>query len=156
MRLCKEIVRKNLRNFWGKNFIPNIPPNGKWVSPKFKNMQQEILKNTLEFLNIPELKQYSEGDLQQRIIDNLQVFLLEFGKGFTFVGRQYKITVNNIPYHMDLVFYHRILKCFVLIDLKKNSVRHEDLGQMNMYLGYFQWKRICQRQCAYWDYFIIK
>lgn len=119
-------------------------------------MQQEILKNTLEFLNIPELKQYSEGDLQQRIIDNLQVFLLEFGKGFTFVGRQYKITVNNIPYHMDLVFYHRILKCFVLIDLKKNSVRHEDLGQMNMYLGYFQWKRICQRQCAYWDYFIIK
>lgn len=88
-------------------------------------------------MNIPELKQHSEGDLEQRIIDNLQIFLLELGKGFTFVGRQYKITVNNIHYHVDLVFYHRILKCFVLIDLKKNSVRHEDIGQMNMYLGYF-------------------
>ena len=100
---------------------------------------EDVIKNTytLEFLNIPELKQYSEGDLEQRIIDNLQIFLLELGKGFSFVGRQYKITVNNIHYHVDLVFYHRILKCFVLIDLKKNSVRHEDIGQMNMYLGYF-------------------
>ena len=100
---------------------------------------EDVIKNTytLEFLNIPELKQYSEGDLEQRIIGNLQIFLLELGKGFTFVGRQYKITVNNIHYHVDLVFYHRILKCFVLIDLKKNSVRHEDIGQMNMYLGYF-------------------
>lgn len=100
---------------------------------------EDVIKNTytLEFLNIPELKQYSEGDLEQRIIDNLQIFLLELGKGFTFVGRQYKITVNNIHYYVDLVFYHRILKCFVLIDLKKNSVRHEDIGQMNMYLGYF-------------------
>ena len=100
---------------------------------------EDVIKNTytLEFLNIPELKQYSEGDMEQRIIDNLQIFLLELGKGFTFVGRQYKITVNNIHYHVDLVFYHRILKCFVLIDLKENSVRHEDIGQMNMYLGYF-------------------
>ncbi len=100
---------------------------------------EDVIKNTytLEFLNIPELKQYSEGDLEQRIIDNLQIFLLELGKGFTFVGRQYKITVNNIHYHVYLVFYHRILKCFVLIDLKKNSVKHEDIGQMNMYLGYF-------------------
>ncbi len=100
---------------------------------------EDVIKNTytLEFLNIPEVKQYSESDLEQRIIDNLQTFLLELGKGFTFVGRQYKITVNNIHYHVDLVFYHRILKCFVLIDLKKNSVRHEDIGQMNMYLGYF-------------------
>ena len=102
-------------------------------------LSMQVIKNTytLEFLNIPEFKQYSEGDLEQRIIDNLQIFLLELGKGFTFVGRQYKITVNNIHYHVDLVFYHRILKCFVLIDLKKNSVRHEDIGQMNMYLGYF-------------------
>ena len=78
-----------------------------------------------------------EGDLEQRIIDNLEKFLLELGKGFTFVGRQYKIMVNNIHYRVDLVFYHRILKCFVLIDLKKNSVQHEEIGQMNMYLGYF-------------------
>lgn len=100
---------------------------------------EDVIKNTytLEFLNIPELRRYSEGDLEQRIIDNLQTFLLELGKGFTFVGRQYKIVINNTNYHVDLVFYHRILKCFVLIDLKKNSVKHEDIGQMNMYLGYF-------------------
>lgn len=100
---------------------------------------EDVIKNTytLEFLNLPELDRYTEGDLEQRIIDNLQSFLLELGKGFTFVGRQYKITVNNVQYHVDLVFYHRILKCFVLIDLKKNSVKHEDIGQMNMYLGYF-------------------
>ena len=100
---------------------------------------EDVIKSTytLEFLNLPEPKQYTESDLEQRLIDNLQKFLLELGKGFTFVGRQYKITINNIHYHVDLVFYHRILKCFVLIDLKKNSVRHEDIGQMNMYLGYF-------------------
>lgn len=100
---------------------------------------EDVIKSTytLEFLNLPELDQYTEGDLEQRIIDNLEKFLLELGKGFTFVGRQYKITVNNVHYRVDLVFYHRILKCFVLIDLKKNSVQYEDIGQMNMYLGYF-------------------
>ncbi len=100
---------------------------------------EDVIKSTytLEFLNLPESSQYTESDLEQRLIDNLQKFLLELGKGFTFVGRQYKITINNVHYYVDLVFYHRILKCFVLIDLKKNSVRHEDIGQMNMYLGYF-------------------
>ena len=103
------------------------------------NKPEDVIKDTytLEFLNIPELEQYSESDLEQRIIDNLQKFLLELGKGFTYVGRQYTITINNIHYRVDLVFYHRILKCFVLIDLKKNSVQHEDIGQMNMYMGYF-------------------
>ena len=103
------------------------------------NKPEDAIKDTytLEFLNIPELEQYSESDLEQRIIDNLQKFLLELGKGFTYVGRQYSITINNVHYYVDLVFYHRILKCFVLIDLKKNSVQHEDIGQMNMYMGYF-------------------
>jgi len=64
-------------------------------------------------------------------------FLLELGKGFTFVGRQYRITINNTHYRVDLVFYHRILRCFVLIDLKINDVGHHDIGQMNMYMGYF-------------------
>ena len=100
---------------------------------------EDIVKSTytLEFLDIPEQEKYSENDLEQRIIDNLQKFLLELGKGFTFVKRQYPLTINNVHYHVDLVFYHRILKCFVLIDLKKNSVQHEDIGQMNMYMGYF-------------------
>ena len=63
--------------------------------------------------------------------------MLELGKGFTYVGRQYPLTIGNRHYHIDLVFYHRILKCFVLIDLKKNAVKHQDIGQMNMYMGYF-------------------
>lgn len=89
---------------------------------------EDVIKSTytLEFLNLPESSQYTENDLEQRLIDNLQKFLLELGKGFTFVGRKYKNTINNVHYHVDLVFYHRILKCFVLIDLKKNSVRHEE------------------------------
>ena len=100
---------------------------------------EDVIKDTytLEFLGLPEKKKYSERDLEQRLIDNLQTFLLELGKGFAFIGRQYPLTINNIHYHIDLVFYHRILKCFVLIDLKKNAVKHKDIGQMNMYMGYF-------------------
>ena len=100
---------------------------------------EDIIKDTytLEFLNMPEKAIYEESELEEKIINNLQKFLMELGKGFTFVGRQYPILINNKHYHCDLVFYHRILKCFVLIDLKINSVQHEDVGQMNMYMGYF-------------------
>lgn len=90
-----------------------------------------------EFLKIPEPWQVSETQLETHLCDHLQQFLLELGKGFTFVGRQYRITLGNIHYKVDLVFYHRILRCFVLIDLKINDVQHHDIGQMNLYLGYF-------------------
>lgn len=90
-----------------------------------------------EFLKIPESHQVSELELETQLCDHLQQFLLELGKGFTFVGRQYRMTLNNTHYRVDLVFYHRILRCFVLIDLKMNDVQHQDIGQMNMYLGYF-------------------
>ena len=92
----------------------------------------------LEFLNIPEHHQYNEKQLEQQIFDNLQKFIMELGKGFAFVGRQYRIILDNTPFHVDLVFYHRILKCFVLIDLKVRSVKHGDIGQMNLYLNYFE------------------
>ncbi|MFN3850700.1 MAG: YhcG family protein [Spirosomataceae bacterium] len=99
----------------------------------------DIIKDNyvLEFLKIPEPYQISEKELETKLIDNLQTFLLELGKGFTFVGRQYKISIDNNHYRVDLVFYHRILRCFVLIDLKIEEVKHQDIGQMNMYLGYF-------------------
>lgn len=90
-----------------------------------------------EFLKIPEPHHISESDLETRLLDNLQTFLLELGKGFTYVGRQYRITLDNRHYKVDLVFYHRLLRCFVLIDLKIRKVQHEDIGQMNMYMGYF-------------------
>ena len=91
-----------------------------------------------DFLKIPEPYHLSETDLEKRLIDNIQHFLLELGKGFAFIGRQYRITLANTHYYVDLVFYHRILKCFVLIDLKKEKVGYQDVGQMNMYLGYFE------------------
>lgn len=99
----------------------------------------DIIKDTytLEFLNVKEQEKYSEKDLEDEILDHLQEFLLELGKGFTFVKRQYGMNINNKTYKCDLVFYHRILKCFVLIDLKVEDVQHEDVGQMNMYMGYF-------------------
>lgn len=90
-----------------------------------------------EFLKIPEPWQISETQLETLLCQHLQQFLLELGKGFTFVGRQYRISLNNEHYRVDLVFYHRILRCFVLIDLKMGEVQHHDIGQMNMYLGYF-------------------
>ncbi|MBN2659552.1 MAG: DUF1016 domain-containing protein [Calditrichaeota bacterium] len=99
----------------------------------------DIVKDpyVFEFLGLPELKIYSEQDFEKRLIDNLSSFLLELGKGFAFIGNQYRITLNNTHYFVDLVFYHRILKCFVLIDLKLGKVNHKDIGQMNMYLNYF-------------------
>ena len=90
-----------------------------------------------EFLKIPEPYLVSETQLETLLCNHLQQFLLELGKGFTFVGRQYRITLNNTHFKVDLVFYHRILRCFVLIDLKIVDVQHHDIGQMNMYLGYF-------------------
>lgn len=92
----------------------------------------------LEFLKIPEPHHLSETDLEKRLVEELQHFLLELGKGFAFIGRQYRITLGNRHHYVDLVFYHRILKCFVLIDLKREEAGYEDVGQMNMYLGYFE------------------
>jgi predicted nuclease of restriction endonuclease-like (RecB) superfamily len=101
---------------------------------------KDIVKDpyVLEFLQISQEYRMTENRLEQKIIDNLQTFLLELGKGFSFVGRQYRITLDNDHYYVDLVFYHRILKCFVLIDLKTKHVKHQDIGQMNMYLNYFK------------------
>ena len=92
----------------------------------------------LDFLQIPETYTLSETEIEERIVSQLQHFLLEMGKGFAFVGRQYRIMLGNRPYRIDLVFYHYVLKCFVLIDLKRETAGYEDIGQMNMYLGYFE------------------
>lgn len=101
---------------------------------------EDVVKDpyVFEFLGIPEHQKYSEKDLERRLISNLGSFLLELGKGFTFVANQYRITLDNTHFYVDLVFYHRILKCFVLIDLKLGKVNHQDVGQMNMYLNYFK------------------
>lgn len=91
----------------------------------------------LEFLGLKEKPQYCESDLESRIIDHLQDFLLEMGKGFTFVGRQVRFTFDEEHFRVDLVLYNRLLRCFVLVDLKIGKLRHQDLGQMQMYVNYY-------------------
>jgi len=91
----------------------------------------------LEFMGLPEKSTYSENDLEQGIIDKLEHFLLELGTGFTFVARQKRISFDDKHFHIDLVFYNRILKCFVLIDLKIGELKHQDIGQMQMYVNYY-------------------
>ena len=91
----------------------------------------------LEFIGLPEHSSYSESDLEQELIDKLEHFLLELGNGFTFVARQKRISFEDKHFRIDLVFYNRILKCFVLIDLKIGEIKHQDLGQMQMYVNYY-------------------
>lgn len=91
----------------------------------------------LEFIGLPENEKYSESQLEQKLIDKLEHFLLELGKGFTFVGRQVRITFDEEHYRVDLVFYNRLLQCFVIIDLKIGKLTHQDLGQMQMYVNYY-------------------
>ena len=94
----------------------------------------------LEFLGLPEKAIYSETELENRIIDHLQSFLLELGTGFTFVDRQVRFTFDEKHFKVDLVFFNRILKCFVLFDLKIGELKHQDIGQMQMYVHYYDRK----------------
>jgi predicted nuclease of restriction endonuclease-like (RecB) superfamily len=100
---------------------------------------QDSLKDpyVLEFLGLPEETKYSETELEQKLIDKLEHFLLELGKGYTFVGRQVRFTFDDKHFRVDLVFYNRLLQSFVLIDLKIGEITHQDLGQMQMYVNYY-------------------
>ncbi len=91
----------------------------------------------IEFLGLPESPKLSETDLETALIDNLQAFLLELGKGFAFVARQQRLTLEGDHFYIDLVFYHTVLKCFVLIDLKTGKLTHQDLGQLQLYVNYY-------------------
>ncbi|MCL4155664.1 UNVERIFIED_CONTAM: hypothetical protein GTU68_055786 [Idotea baltica] len=100
---------------------------------------KDVIKDPyiLEFLGLPEHAHYSENDLETELISKLEDFLLELGNGFTFVARQKRISFSDKHFRIDLVFYNRILKCFVLIDLKIGELKHQDLGQMQMYVNYY-------------------
>lgn len=99
----------------------------------------DIVKDpyVLEFLGLPEKAYYSESELESRLIEKLENFLLELGKGYTFVGRQVRLSFDEKHFFVDLVFYNRLLQCFVLIDLKIGELTHQDLGQMQMYVNYY-------------------
>ena len=101
------------------------------------NTSKDLIKDPyiLEFLNVD--KNYKEKDLENEILTHLKEFLLELGKGFTFVGSEVKINIDNKNYYPDLVFYNNILNCYVIIELKIGSITHKDIGQINMYVNYY-------------------
>ena len=118
--------------------------NKESIISKIKNRKPEtnaeIIRNPyiLEFLDLDEKSEYNETDIEEQILNHLQDFLLELGTGFCFEARQKRITFNNKHYRIDLVFYHKILKCNILIDLKIREYEHSDAGQMNLYLNYYK------------------
>ena len=99
----------------------------------------EVIKDpyVLEFLNLPENHRLNETELEERLITHLQAFLLELGHGFAFIGRQQRLTLDSDHFYADLVFYHVRLKCYIVIDLKTQKLTHADLGQMQLYVGYY-------------------
>ncbi len=107
---------------------------------------QDIIRDpfVLEFTGLPKQKRYKEKELETTLKQNMEQFLLELGRGFAFIGRQYIIPIGSRRFKVDLVFYHAILKCYVLIDLKRAEIKHGDVGQMNLYLNYFK-KEVCQK-----------
>ena len=111
-----------------------LAAQGQTVSQPIDVIKQPYV---LDFLDLPDQAQLHESDLETAIIENLQPFLLELGKGFAFVGRQYRVTTESQNFFIDLVFYNFLLKCFVLIDLKIGRLEHQDVGQMDMYLRMF-------------------
>lgn len=104
------------------------------------NRTSDLVKDpyVLEFLGLEKREQYPEKDLEQALIDHLQTFLLELGKGFSFVARQQRITLDGDHFYIDLVFYNRLTRSFVLIDLKVGKLTHQDIGQMQMYVNYYK------------------
>ena len=117
----------------GQTETKEIPVNKEIQTPK------DFIKDpyVFEFLNIPEPITHSEREIETALITNLQSFLLELGKGFSFVGRQFRISTETSHFYIDLVFYNYILKCFVLFDLKVSKLSHQDIGQMDMYVRLF-------------------
>jgi predicted nuclease of restriction endonuclease-like (RecB) superfamily len=127
-RLALSGNKKKLRQLAAKGQVINTP--------------QDLFKEpyVLEFTGLPEKAEYTENDLEQKLIDHLQQFLLELGNGFAFMGRQVRFTFEDESFFVDLVFYNRLLKCFVLIDLKIGRLKHQDIGQMQMYVNYYDRK----------------
>lgn len=134
-RQMKSMLFHRLALSTDKEGVLKLASNGHEVE-----QPEDLIKDpfVLEFLNIPQRQHYLESDLEERLISNLQQFLLELGKGFAFIGRQYRMSIGGKHFRVDLLFYHRILKCFVLIDLKRGEIDHQDIGQMNLYLNYFK------------------
>lgn len=117
-----------------KERIKELSKKGQVVAKPIDTIKEPYV---LDFLGLEEKDKYTESDLETAIINKLEHFLTELGKGFLFVGRQQRITIEDEHFYVDLVFYNRLLQCFVLIDLKIGKLKHQDLGQMQMYVNYY-------------------
>lgn len=133
-RQCDSALYERLALSRDKAGIKQLAERGHVISKPIDLIKDPLI---LEFLNLPDRHQYSESDLEQALIDKLEHFLLELGKGFTFVGRQVRITFDEKHFKVDLVFFNRLLRCFVVIDLKIGELTHQDLGQIQMYVNYY-------------------
>ena len=133
-RQCDSALYQRLALSRDKKGIMELAEKGQIVEKPQDSLKDPYI---LEFIGLPESTTYSESELEQRLIDKIEHFLLELGKGFTFVGRQVRITIDEKHFRVDLVFYNRLLKSFVLIDLKIGELRHQDIGQMQMYVNYY-------------------
>ncbi|MFM7900761.1 MAG: YhcG family protein [Bacteroidota bacterium] len=133
-RQMKSMLFYRLANSHDKESVLKLSKEG-----TIMKKPEDIIKDpyVFEFLGMPSNFGFSEEELESKLIENLQNFLLELGKGFAYIGRQYRISLGNRHFFVDLVFYHRILKCFVLFELKTGEINHQDIGQMNLYLNYF-------------------
>ncbi|MBR2251043.1 MAG: DUF1016 family protein [Neisseriaceae bacterium] len=134
-RQMKSMLFQRLALSKDKNEVMKLAQDGQIIEKPEDILKQPYI---FEFTGLPQLPVYQEGDLEAALVENLSHFLLELGKGFAYIGRQQNIHIAGRNYKIDLVFYHRILKCFVLIDLKKGEIQHEDIGQMNFYLNYYR------------------
>ena len=134
-RQMKSMLFHRLALSTDKKGVLELAKNGQQLSTPKDIMRDPYV---FDFVGIPYRKQYTESQLEDALIKHLEVFLLELGRGFAFIGRQQRISLAGRHYYVDLVFYHRILKCFVLIDLKRGEIQHEDIGQMNLYLNYYR------------------
>lgn len=133
-RQCNSALYERLALSRNKDKIMELAEKGQIIEKT-----QDMLKDPyiLEFTGLQERSEYSETELESRILDHLQEFLLELGKGFAFIGRQVRFTFDEQHFRVDLVFYNRLLQCFVLFDLKLDNLTHQDLGQMQMYVNYY-------------------
>lgn len=136
-----RVLERNINSFYYERLL-TAPDKRAALTEQaafVQNQPSDFIKDpyVLEFLGIPEGRASLEKDIEQAIIGNLQKFLLEMGKGFAFIGRQFRISTETSHFYVDLVFYNFLLKCFVLIDLKADKLTHQDVGQMDMYVRMF-------------------
>lgn len=132
-------LERNINTFYYQRLLSSGEKKEDTVSETSDILQANFIKDpyVFEFLNIPEPASANEKEIETALIDKLQYFLLELGKGFTFFGRQYRISTETEHFYIDLVFYNYLLKCFILIDLKAGGLKHQDIGQMDMYRRMF-------------------